>query len=463
MPPVRIQEEDNDNNNSNEDNNNNKTNGEVSDKSENEIQISDEDKAKDKDKDKVKVKDKDKDIDKKLDEGFVSDGSEKKISKSETDKKSDKLMNGDISATNNYENVSKSPKKHVTFTQMDIKSVNTETEKKMAPVPKDIYGTFPVSPIKFSGPKTPIQKLQTVSLKEAQKEVEKSKMDSNDIKELPKPEPTKILDQIHVSIPVQQLDIRTPIHVSQSQEPQPHKPQPSVALPQTTLYPKSVKLEPIGSRSPSRSRSPPKISTHLSPRPSPVPSRSPSRERDSVVISIPSPRPSPKSSPRPSRKDIPSRKDVSKQSKDAPTISVDKSKDRSPAQKTGRQPPPKKPSILHQSTAASDLQQFADMMAIPSNKNKGPADFSHKLIALCRKGDWVGVDTVIKYAIKHNVEPDLNVVSEHSGWTPIMFAVKDNRIQIVEQLLDLEYPVNTKAKVQINTLLTALLNLINIY
>lgn len=440
MPPVRIQEEDNENNNnSNEDKNNNKTNGEVSDKSENEIQISDDDK--------------DKDVDKKLDEGFVSDGSEKKISKSE---KSDRLVNGDISppkpiAQNIDENLPKSPKKHVTFTQMDIKSINgnTETDKKMAPVPKDAYGTFPASPIKFSGPITPIQKLQTVSLKEAQKEAEKSKMESNDIRELPKPEPTKILDQIHVSIPVQQLDIRTPIHVSQSPEPQPHKPMPSKALPQTTLYPNSVKLEPIESRSPSRSRSPPKVSNQLSPRPSPVPSRSPSRERDSVVIPISSPRPSPGSSPRPSRKDIPSRKDVSKQSKDGITISVDKSKDRSPTQRTGRQPPPKKPSIHNQSAAVLDLHQLAEMMANPSNKNKGPADFSHKLIALCRKGDWVGVDTVIKYAIKHNIDPDLNAVSESSGWTPIMFAVKDNRIQIVEQLIDLGYPVNTKAKVNI--------------
>jgi len=137
---------------------------------------------------------------------------------------------------------------------------------------------------------------------------------------------------------------------------------------------------------------------------------------------------------------------VSKQSKDGPIISVDKSKDRSPAQRTGRQPLPKKPS-LQQSAVVSDLQQLAEMMTVSSNKNKGPSDFSHKLIALCRKGDWVGVDTVIKYAIKHNVDPDLNTVSESSGWTPIMFAVKDNRIQIVEQLIDLGYPVNTKAKV----------------
>jgi len=467
MPPVRNEDENNSNNNGhNDDNNNNnnnnkKTNGENSDKGENEVEVPDED------------KDKDKDSDKKLDEGFVSDGSEKKVSKvlngKNSEKNGDKQVNGPTSpkrpiAQNIYENLPLSPKRHANGPPIQVlqqvqlsdatKPQLLDNEKRLAPAPKDIYGTFPTSPIKFSGPITPVQKLQTVSLQEAQREIERAKLEPTDGKELPKHE-TKILEQIHVSIPVQQLDIRAYVHVSQSPSPTRHRPTPSKPSPQTSLHPKTVKLEPIQSRSPSRSpqiplqshRISPQRSSQPSPRPSPVPSRSPSKERA----------PAPVPSSRPSRQDMPSRRELPKSTKDTPTISVsvesDKkvSKDKSPVQKTPRQPATqqKRHSIVQQSPGLLEMAQNFESMTSPSpvNKNKGPADFSHKLIALCRKGDWVGVDTVIKYAIKHSVEPELNVVSENSGWSPVMFAVKDNRIQIVEQLLDLGYPVNTKAKV----------------
>nr|XP_046909522.1 uncharacterized protein LOC124490979 [Dermatophagoides farinae] len=81
-----------------------------------------------------------------------------------------------------------------------------------------------------------------------------------------------------------------------------------------------------------------------------------------------------------------------------------------------------------------------------SRTTKNISDYGHKLVALCRKGDWVGVDTIIKYINKYNVEFDKTAVSETTGWSPLMFAVRDNRIQISEQLIDLGIPINTKAK-----------------
>lgn len=82
-----------------------------------------------------------------------------------------------------------------------------------------------------------------------------------------------------------------------------------------------------------------------------------------------------------------------------------------------------------------------------SRAAKNISDYGHKLVALCRKGDWVGVDTIIKYIIKYKAEFDAAAVSDNTGWSPLMFSVKDNRIQIVEQLIDIGFPINTKAKV----------------
>lgn len=97
-------------------------------------------------------------------------------------------------------------------------------------------------------------------------------------------------------------------------------------------------------------------------------------------------------------------------------------------------------------TKGSRKQSLMDQS--PSSKaQKNINDYGYKLVALCRKGDWVGVDTIIKYINKYNVEFEKGAISETTGWSPLMFAVRDNRIQIVEQLIDLGIPINTKAKV----------------
>ncbi|OTF69410.1 hypothetical protein BLA29_003703 [Euroglyphus maynei] len=99
-----------------------------------------------------------------------------------------------------------------------------------------------------------------------------------------------------------------------------------------------------------------------------------------------------------------------------------------------------------QGSKGSRKQSLLDQS--PSSRAaKNINEYGHKLVALCRKGDWVGVDTIIKYLNKYNVEFDKMAVSETTGWSPLMFAVRDNRIQISEQLIDLGIPINTKAKV----------------
>lgn len=98
--------------------------------------------------------------------------------------------------------------------------------------------------------------------------------------------------------------------------------------------------------------------------------------------------------------------------------------------------------------SGSRKASLMDGQSPASRATKNINDYGYKLVALCRKGDWVGVDTVIKFILKSNVEFDKDAASETTGWTPLMFAVRDNRIQIVEQLIDLGFNVNARAKVR---------------
>lgn len=103
--------------------------------------------------------------------------------------------------------------------------------------------------------------------------------------------------------------------------------------------------------------------------------------------------------------------------------------------------------VASKAAPGSRKQSLFDGQSPSSRTTKNISDYGHKLVALCRKGDWVGVDTVIKYINKYKVEFDSQAASETTGWSPLMFAVRDNRIQIVEQLIDIGFSVNTRAKV----------------
>lgn len=75
---------------------------------------------------------------------------------------------------------------------------------------------------------------------------------------------------------------------------------------------------------------------------------------------------------------------------------------------------------------------------------------AEKLIILCSREEWLHVDTLL-----HQTEPegfDKNVVAQKTLWTPVMFAAKDNRINIVEKLLDYGYDINSRAMVSLENM-----------
>ena len=70
-----------------------------------------------------------------------------------------------------------------------------------------------------------------------------------------------------------------------------------------------------------------------------------------------------------------------------------------------------------------------------------------RIILSCKRGDWLTVDNLLKLVKVEGL--DTSLVTEDVGWTPIHFAAKDNRVSIVEQLLDCGYNVNAKGKVRV--------------
>lgn len=70
---------------------------------------------------------------------------------------------------------------------------------------------------------------------------------------------------------------------------------------------------------------------------------------------------------------------------------------------------------------------------------------SQHLIQLCRRGDWLAVDNLLRFVADD--EFDLDAVAQGSGWSPVMFATKENRVNIVERLLDIGFDVNAQATV----------------
>ena len=81
---------------------------------------------------------------------------------------------------------------------------------------------------------------------------------------------------------------------------------------------------------------------------------------------------------------------------------------------------------------------------------------SAKLIILCRKGDWLAVETFLKQVDKKSI--DNTVVNEENNWTPLMYASRDNRVAIVERLIQLGFNVNVKADGDITALHVACAN-----
>ncbi|OQR73419.1 hypothetical protein BIW11_09746 [Tropilaelaps mercedesae] len=73
------------------------------------------------------------------------------------------------------------------------------------------------------------------------------------------------------------------------------------------------------------------------------------------------------------------------------------------------------------------------------------AELCVKIMNMSRRGDWLGVDALLKHCEKGMLPPDL--ADETTGFTPLMYAVKDSRVGIADKFLDIGQGVNARAKV----------------
>ena len=81
----------------------------------------------------------------------------------------------------------------------------------------------------------------------------------------------------------------------------------------------------------------------------------------------------------------------------------------------------------------------------PDDPENGREAWAARIIAACKKGDWPTVDNLAQRLAPRSI--DTALVTATHGWTPVMFATKENRVNIVERLLDIGYEVNAHAKV----------------
>lgn len=81
---------------------------------------------------------------------------------------------------------------------------------------------------------------------------------------------------------------------------------------------------------------------------------------------------------------------------------------------------------------------------------KSGLNVSQHLIQLCRRGDWLAIDNLLRFV--NEDEFDLDEVAPTTGWSPVMFAAKENQVNIVDRLLDIGFDVNAQANVILSVL-----------
>ena len=112
-----------------------------------------------------------------------------------------------------------------------------------------------------------------------------------------------------------------------------------------------------------------------------------------------------------------------------------------------KKPAKRKPSTMQHRNSKQDTAQLL------RRKSLTP---SAKLIILCKKGDWLAVETFLKQVDKKSI--DNTVINDENNWTPLMYAARDNRVAIVERLIQLGFNVNAKADEDITALHVACAN-----
>lgn len=82
---------------------------------------------------------------------------------------------------------------------------------------------------------------------------------------------------------------------------------------------------------------------------------------------------------------------------------------------------------------------------------------SQHLLTLCKQGDWENAYNLLNHTDKSKF--DTKITSSGTGWTPIMFAAKENRVKVVDKLIQYGFNVNAQANVGIFRLLSLLKSL----
>ncbi|KAF8774112.1 Ankyrin-1 like protein [Argiope bruennichi] len=67
-----------------------------------------------------------------------------------------------------------------------------------------------------------------------------------------------------------------------------------------------------------------------------------------------------------------------------------------------------------------------------------------RLLTLCKRGDWLAVETLLNHLDGLQIPPDLT--DPENGYTPLMYSVKDNRVFMAERFLDMGMDINIKGK-----------------
>lgn len=70
---------------------------------------------------------------------------------------------------------------------------------------------------------------------------------------------------------------------------------------------------------------------------------------------------------------------------------------------------------------------------------------SQHLLTLCKQGDWENAYNLLNHTDKNKF--DTKITSSGTGWTPIMFAAKENRVKVVDKLIQFGFNVNAQANV----------------
>ncbi|KAG8199145.1 hypothetical protein JTE90_015980 [Oedothorax gibbosus] len=103
--------------------------------------------------------------------------------------------------------------------------------------------------------------------------------------------------------------------------------------------------------------------------------------------------------------------------------------------------------------AVPDTDPDPDSNVNPEEESEDP---HQTLIQLCKKSDWTGVEGLIKQFSKSGLPT--NLIDPETGYTPLMFAIKDNKVFMADRFLDMGININAAAKDGITALHIAVAN-----